>query len=256
MPGVVSRAKFAKMADNLNNQITLNRNSSYGEAAINPLHRLQQLADEGSYFFTTNPTIGTAIQLNANVTAFSDTNGLFVIGNTASANNNPPAPSIYLDYLRLNLAGTAPTGTVTMFFAFKKSLISREPTTAANRTLLTPVNMRGSTGISSVARVMSYANAGAMTVPASVASDAVVGRCSIPTGLGISGDEYMVKFASDDMMVWQGGAAVRATDVARRGTVCTPVTVDPGEWVVCHMWWVTAATTAASFEFDLGWIER
>ena len=254
--GIAARALPSPNPDNANVQISTNRRSMYGETYVSPVGNFRHmLADEATYFRAGNPTPGTGIQLSANVTAFSDTNGLFVIQNTVAA-GTANGKRIYMDYLRLNLLATAPTATVSMEFAFKKSAISREPTTAANRTVLTAASMREGAGLASIGTYMSYANAGAMTVPASVAANKFVGRCTIPTGLGIAGDEYIVQFGADALSVWQGGAAVRATDVARRGTVAPPIVIDPGEWLVIHMWWLTAATTAATFEFELGMWER
>jgi hypothetical protein len=62
----------------------------------------EALADEGSTFTATNATPGTGIALAANVTAFSDTNALFVINNTESA-ANPSAKRIFLDSIKLFL---------------------------------------------------------------------------------------------------------------------------------------------------------
>src|SRR5438876_435880 len=251
MPDFTSRTKPGASPDNPSTQVFARR-GKYFDTYTHPLLMTKHgLADEGSYFSAQNPTPGTGIQLNANVTAFSDTNALFVVQNTNLASNALGA-SIYMDYLRLLLLATAPTATVSMQFAFRKSTVSREPTTAANRTVLTASNMRASTGIASIGKYMSYTNAGAMTVPASVAGDVQLGRCSLVTGLGIAGDEYVVKFGGEDMAPKIGLTAVRATDVARIVTHAPPIVIDPGEWLVVHMWWLTAATTAATFEFDMG----
>lgn len=251
--GRVSKLLPQALADNTDTDLRLSR---YGEQVAIPLVPTKHaLADEGSYFVATNPTPGTGIQLNANVNAFSDTNALFVINNTEQA-ASAQAKRIYLDYLKLLLLATAPTGTVSMEFALKRSTISREPTTAANRTLLVPANLAGASSRATIARVMSYANAGAMTVPASLLSDPVLSRARIVTSLGIAGDEYLVKFGGDDMSVVQGLTAARAAAVARIATSTPPIIVEPGEWLVIHMWWLTSATTAATFEFELAWWER
>lgn len=216
------------------------------------------VADDGAFFYATNPTIGTGIQLNANVTAFSDTNALFVLKNTDDP-NNALAKRIFPRYLRLYLGGTAPTATVSMEFAFKVDNIDRFPTTAANMTTLTPANVNGGSTFGPVAKVASYANAGAMTVPASSTFARTAGRARIPTGLGVVGDAYVIQFGAQD---WGGSAsttgATRTTASAPGLFIAhsSPIVLAPGQSVVCHMWWLTAATTAATFEFDLGWYER
>lgn len=209
------------------------------------------LAAEGSFFTATNPTPGTGISTNAVETSFSDTRGFFVMGNLDAAGGK----TIYLDYLRLILLATAPTATVSLHFAIKKSVVTREPTTAANRTILTPAPAK--TGSSSIARPMSYANAGAMTVPASAVSDPILARLCVPTGLGIAGDEYVLFFGGPNGVdSSRGGAAVRATDPGRVVAHGPPIAIAPGEWVVIHRWWLTEATNGPNFEFELAWWER
>lgn len=214
-----------------------------------------QLADTGCWWTATNPTLGTAIALNANVTAFSDTNALFVMKNTDSASNTA-AKRIYPRFIRLWLASTAPTATVSMEWAFKISYADRFPTTAANMTALTPVQINGDLPMNSVCKVASYAAAGAMTVPASGASDRTAARAHISTSLGIVGDEYCVAFGGMDWPSQAGLTATRSTAVARLIGNAAPVVLGPGQSMVCHMWWLTSATNAATFEFELGWIER
>jgi hypothetical protein len=231
------------------------RGGRYGEQHVLPLgHWRRGLADEGSLYAVTNPTPGTGIQLNGLVTAFADTNGFLVVHNTEDP-SNPSAKRIYFDRLKMLLLATAPTATVSLEFVVKRSKISREPA-AAGRTLLTPVQIAGGSGRGSVARVMSYANAAAMTVPASELRDPTVSRIRIPTGLGIAGDEYVIEFGGDDLGPTAGLTATRATAPARMIAQSNPVILEPGEWAVLHRWWLTEATTAPTFEFDFSWYER
>jgi hypothetical protein len=48
---------------------------------------------------------------------------------------------------------------------------------------------------------------------------------------------------------------VRASSPARIGTQAPQLIVEPGEWLAVHMWWLTAATSAAAFEYALKWFE-
>lgn len=255
LKGLVARTLPAAQSDGDESNIAA-RVSRYGDQlAIQVGGPRQGLVDEGSYFIATNPTPGTGIAPNAVETSFSDTRGFFVIKNTEDP-GNPQAKRIYMDYLKLILLATAPTATVSQHFALKRSKISREPTTAANRTLLSPVQMASASGRASIARPMSYANAGAMTVPASAAEDPVVGRVCLPTSLGIAGDEYLLKFGSDDLGAVAGLTAVRATAPARIVGLLPPVVIEAGESLVIHRWWLTEATNAPNFEFELAWYER
>lgn len=213
------------------------------------------LADEGSFFVAGNPTPGTGIAMTIS-TAFSDTVAMFAIKNLDNP-ANPAAKRIYLDYLRLMLFGTPPTAQVSQQFAIKRSKATdREPTTAANKTVLTPVNIAGAAGRTSIGRYLSYSAAAAMTVPASSPSDEVVARCSIPTGIGIAGDEYVIKFGADAGESVQGLTAAKAVVPGRYVTHAAPLIVEPGEWLVIHRWCLTEATNGPTFEFELGVSER
>lgn len=222
---------------------------------LNPLPQRLVAADEGSYFIAQNPTPGTAIQLNANITSFADTNGLFLFKNTQSA-STASAKRIYLDYIKLIVAGTAPTATVSMHFAFKRGTTDRTPSSSSAYTTLTPINACSEYGNTSICTPLSFANAAAMTLIASGSSEKFTGRATIPTGLGVTGDEYMVKFGGEPVASGRGGAAVRATDPGQIFTYAPPQIIEPAEFLAVHMWWLTAASTAASFEFEVGWWER
>lgn len=213
------------------------------------------LADEGSYFIAGNPTPGTGIAMTIS-TAFSDTVAMFALKNLDGPANQA-SKRIYLDYLRMMLFGTPPTAQVSRQFALKRSKATdREPTTAANKTLLLPVQMAGASGRASICRPLSYSAVAAMTVPASVAADEVVARCSIPIGIGIAGDEYIVKFGGESMPGFQALTAAKAVVPGRYVTHAPPIIIEPGEWLVIHEWCLTEATNGPTFEFELGWWER
>lgn len=252
--GVTSRALPQAVADNVpSGPGRMGRQRELYTLGLIPTKHL--LADEGSYFVATTPVPGTGIAMTISI-AFSDTVAMFALKNTDDK-ANPAAKRIYLDYLRLILLGTAPTAVVGRHIAIKRSpLTDREPVTAANKTLMTPVNMAGAAGRASICRALSYSAAAAMTVPASVASDPVLCRASLPTGLGISGDEYVVKFGGEDMSHKVGLTAARAADPARIITHAPPIIIEPGEWIVIHEWCLTEATNGPTFEHELAWWER
>lgn len=260
--GFVSRRLPTPTIDGMDSFKRL-RLSRYGDNVVSSLVPTKhQLAEEGSYFTAGVPTStsdpkplpGATTQLAANINAFSDTNGLFVF-----RNNEPISPlgkSIYLDFLSLLLGGTAPTGTVSMEFAAAIDTIERAPTAANAKQLLIPQNT-GDGGVGSIATVYAYANAAAMTVIAGSNQRRIVGRAHLSTGLGIVGDEYLVQFGAADLGPGMMGlTAARATVPAKIVGHAPPCAVRPGESLVIHMWWLTSATTAATFEYSLGWWER
>jgi hypothetical protein len=234
------------------------RSGPYGDWSVMPLSPTKHaLADEGSYFVVTNPTPGTAVAY-ALQTTFSDTaDGLFVIQNA----NPAGGPNVWLDYLKLILAGTAPTATQSMEFTVRTDSNSMVPT--ANS-----VQIAGGAGAQTIfstnqpdptspaVNMWAY-NAGAMTVPATSASGRRVARAHIATGLGIAGDEYELQFGAPDRGAGNTGmTAVRASSPARVVGHCAPVVLQPQQWAVVNMWWLTAATTAPSFEYEWGLVVR
>lgn len=235
------------------------RGGTYGEAHVLPaMPPKYVLADEGTYFVTPyNSTTstgvfspGTGVAEFSASTAFSDTRGFLVIKNTDTTMR------LYLDYIKLLLGGTAPAGTTVLHFAGKRSSHSRESTTAAQRQVLSPVAVAGSAG-NSVARVTAWVAAAAMAVPASAADDPIVFRASVPTSLGVTGDEYVLKFgASESVPGGSGLTAVRATAAARMMAYCPPVVIEPGQWLTIHRWWPTEATNFPAFELEMGHWER
>lgn len=253
--GVVARAlPMASVDGSRDGEVS--RLGRYRDCAVMPFGGFRQnLADEGSYFVATTPTPGTGIAEFSASTSFSDTRAFIVVQNADQA-ANAQSRRLYLDYIKLMMTGTAPAGTTVQHFAAKRSTISREPTTAANKTLLTPVNMASASGRASIARPMCYSVAAAMAVPASDPKDPVIGRCSIPTSLGITGDEYILKFGGEDLGATPGLTAVRATAAARLVGVMPPVVLEPGEWFVLHRWWPTEATNFPTYEIEMAWWER
>lgn len=228
------------------------RVSKYDEQYVQSLTPTKHaLADEGSYFVWSNQSPGTTVAEQALKTAFSNTVGIAHIFNKESV-NDPLAKAIYLDYVKLILASTAPTATVSLEFVIALDNISREPATA-NRTLLAGVNMRGSRG--SIAQVSQYLAAQPFTVAAPSTNVRYV-RAHIPTGLGITGDEYIVKFGGEDLAPSAGLTATRATAPGRFIGYAPPVVIEPGWSAVIHRWWLTEATTAPTFELEIGGWER
>jgi hypothetical protein len=81
-------------------------------------------------------------------------------------------------------------------------------------------------------------------------------RGHIPTGLGITGDEYLLKFGGEDAGAISGLIATRAAATGRMTGYCSPIIIGPQQSLVIHMWWLTSATTVPTFEIEAGWWER
>lgn len=199
-------------------------------------------------------TPGTTVQQQAAVNSWVATTPLFSMFNAAPANG----PTIWPNYLRLSLSGTAPTGTVSFNLSIMVDSTSRLPTAANQYTNPVPVNAdtRDQT-TASVCKLYHYLAAQAFTSPAASGSVREVARLRIPTGLGITGDEYILQFNQQDQpgQVKAGQEAVRATDVARAGTQGAGWNLGPNLWANVYIWWLTSATTVQTWETEFCWYE-
>ncbi len=242
----------AKATQNVNAQEAYLKSDSLGYQYVNGVCPSRHvLAELGEYFVATNPTPGTPIALNAVVTSYADTNAFFILQNRASSGKN-----LYVDYLKLLLAATAPTAGASLQFAGKIETSTRQASAAANQTILTPVAMNSQALASgSVATPISYAVAGVFTVPASAGSARLVFRTSIPTGAFVAGDEYVLQFGAVDQAGGVGLTAAKATPTRMVGQA-PPVCVCPGETLTIYRWGLTEATNAPGYEFELAWWEK
>lgn len=226
------------------------RMSGYGEQyMIAAMPHRMALAADGTYFVTTNPTIGTGVAHALN-TSHDATKGLFAIYNS----NPVGGKSVYLDNMRLILTGTAPATCTGQDFLVVTDQTSMLPT--ANSVTRTPVNVNSGDSTQPGAVVYAF-NAGTLTIPTAGATRRNVSRIKIATGQVISGDEFVVEFGYAGMPGGHGGAtAVRATDTGRRVSHAPPVVIAPGHWAVIYRWFTTETTNAPNFEYELAHFER
>jgi hypothetical protein len=217
---------------------------------VSPCPTKHLLADEGAYFVGSGQAPGTTVLKSALTVAFSNVLGLVHIFNTSIAGGK----RIYVDYLKLILAGTAPATTVSMEFAMAIDTVTREPA-AAGRALWAVKNANGDSATPSVAQASQFLAAGAFTVPAPSANVRYT-RAHIPTGLGITGDEYLLKFGGEDKSATQGMTATRAAATARLVGYAPPLIIGPQQSLVIHQWWLTETTNNSNFELEMGWWEK
>lgn len=234
------------------NQEVYNRSDGNGFPYINLLSADRNgIAQVGAAFTAVNTTTpGTGVQINANVTSFSDTTAFLIVQNPSGSGKN-----IYLDSLSLQLNGTAPTATTSMILASKVETSTRQASTAANNTPLTINAVNSQANLKSVATVLAFNNAGAFTVSASLGSARFIDQWTFPTSLGITGDEYKTIFGGVDEFGTAGLTAVRATAACKMVVSVSPHCVCPGEALTIYQFWLTAATTAATYSLALRWHE-
>lgn len=194
--------------------------------------------DEGSYFTGTNPTFGTGIA-GPNQATFSATSAIFTFLNKAGAGG----PRSYLDYIRLicTAAGTA-AGIM-------------------NIGIVTDATARGSAGtavglVSPNQDASVGANTQALYTPTvAAASNAArnVARATGKMAALTAGDEILLIFGS----VEKSAGIISAAAAGRYIVPLPPVILGPGstQSAIIHAWF-TGITAAASFEFDVGLLER
>lgn len=242
--GIVSRALPTALIDQQEGRLRLGR---YGEAqVISPFRTKHPLADEGAYFSTQNPALGTALA-GPVLTSFSDTTAAFVFYNTTDP-AQAGAKNLYLDFIKMAFT-VAPASATGMRYAIKLDTGNRAPT--GGSTQLT--GSGGSPGASavgpvvnaSIAKVWAFTGGAFMTVPASV-NPRVVGLGGIGA-LPIVGTEFMIRF---------GDCGPNAGAVAASTSHAAPVVVPPGQYCVVHLWFPSNAATGPSMELDIGWAER
>lgn len=212
-------------------------------------------ASRGTLFTTGSgaTTPGTTVAQQAAITAFSDTGPIFVIQNTGSTGQ----ASIFPAYLRL-MSGAAMAGGLNLELAVKVDTPGQSQLPTNSNQYTNPTIWNGDTrdATQSVARLYHYLAAQALVAPASTSGARVVSRARVPTGVGVSGDEYVFQFGAHDFahQSARGLTAARATDTARVVSQAAAFSIAPGCWAKIYVWWITAGS-APTWETELGWYE-
>ena len=246
--GVTRRSLPALSAEAVQQQL---RVGGRGEQYVVPLTSgTYGLADEGSYFKATNATPGTGI-IHALTTAFSATAGLFCLRNT----DGEGAKRIYLDYLRLVTGATAigMTAATSIEMAVTVDNTNRY---SSGGTAITPVNANMDSAGATVAGL----TFGAVVLAAASGSVRLLARAAFARRAApamVTGDQFMFHFGEiSPQSINVSGAALPSTASAAHGVGLGPVIIGGGDSINFHLWYPAGATTAPTFEFELGWWER
>ena len=208
------------------------------------------LADEGSYFKATNATPGTGI-IHALTTAFSATAGIFCLRNTDAEG----AKRIYLDYFRLVTGATAigMTAATSIEMAVTVDNTNRY---SSGGTAITPVNSNMDSSNATIASL----TFGAVVLAAASGSVRLLARAAFARRAApamVTGDQFLFEFGQGAAhSVSVVGAAAPATAAAAFSQTLGPVIIGGGDSINFHLWYPAGATTAPTFEFELGWWER
>lgn len=225
------------------------RVTRYGEQLVVPLSAgAYGLADEGSYFKATNPTVSTGIA-HALTQTWAATTCLFVLRNTDSEN----AKRIYLDYLRLHLVSASPTAATSIEAAVTVDNTNRFSSGGSS---ITPKNCNMDSSQATIAAL----DFGAVTAAAASGSVRLLSRMRFPHRAApaiVQGDCLLFNFGRMEMAaINQAGSATPATAPTLFVASLGPVVLGGGDSCVFHLWYPAIATTAPSYEFEMGWWER
>ena len=201
------------------------------------------MAEEGSLFLATNPTISTGVTFVTAQTAHSDTAANFYIYNSEASGGKNIMPR----YLKMIATAAGTSATVWHYAAILDSA-QRAPTTN-NTVAITPVNVNGSVSNAINATVLAQNNATTSVFPASSANKRVVARGAIG-GLNIVGDTMIISFGQLFGQTSALTAAENATQSGTRVSSAPPVVIPPGSSLVISIW---SPSSAAAFnpEFEL-----
>jgi hypothetical protein len=246
--GIPSRALPQPVFDNIQSGVQ-ERVSRYGESyAHNLISTKHSLADEGSYFALSNPTLGTQVTFAVRAT-FLDTAAMFAIRNGWTPGDSR-AKRVYLDFVKLLFTGTPviPASAISAIIAVKIDDKDRTPS-AGFRGPDTPSNVNMDDGTISKAQIYQF-SAGEMTVPASGPSARLAARAVMKSAIPVTQDELVTYFGP----IESSGSV--GTGAGRYVSHCNPAIIGPQQWAVVHIWFPSNATTAGQFEYELGLFER
>ena len=246
--GKTGRALPTKIADATNQ---LARFGSYGEQYVLPLGQpTMTLADEGTYFKAVNATIGTGI-IHALTAAWSATAALFCLRNTDAEG----AKRLYLDYVRLVTGATAigMTAATSIEVAVTLDNTNRH---SSGGTLITPANANMDSATASIASL----NFGPEVLSAASGSVRQIARAAFARRAApamVTGDQFLFDFGDvTGQSISVAGSATPATAPSAFSVHMGPAVIGGGDSLNFHLWYPAGATTAPTYEFEIGWWER
>ncbi len=199
------------------------------------------LAYEGSYFTATNATVGTALTAHA-APAIADTDTKSIIhGFNASATT-----AVTLDYIWIKQTVVNASATASDFMLY----IDTKGTTARSSggTAITPNNTRSDS--TNATAVTMFAGA---VVTAPTASRKVAQRTVRPV-ISVAEDQYTFCFGNG--LFLPSSQALTGTSVASVLVNWPPVVIGPLGNFMFVQTSPSGASTAMTFEFEMGWSER
>ena len=241
----VNKLRPTKVADNTSG-ILPTRTSVYNEATVLPYGvGRTNMADEGSYFVAQNATPGTALTGHV-APAFADAG----IGTKSIIHfYNGGTLDVYLDYIQLTCPVANASATAVYFMAWtdiKGSTCLTSGGTAITSIYPTRSNSSNTTGITLTAGAC-------VTAPQASGLHRVLQK-NVKPYIGVALDSYSFVFGNGIPGIVTGFALTTA--VTHTLTACAPVVVAPGSNFLFAQVGPSGASTAMTFEFEMGYWER
>lgn len=204
------------------------------------------LADEGSFFTATNPTVGTGIATTTSVVDDAATASATHAQNVPVMyiQNRSATNSLYLRYLRM-LVTAAPTSATEWNISLRAD---NTPRYTSGGSVITPVNMNTGSGLASAALI--YFGA-VVTTPLPSASARLLGRAMVQSSIPVVKDQWIFTFGDPSMPT-----NVLTASAAKNLTIpMGPLVIGPG-WNVAIGMWGASNAGAPAWEFELGYADR
>jgi len=240
----VNRSLPSKVANGL---FTDTRVDPYGNVLTGPLTVMQQACDEGTYYTAVNATDNTAITASI-ATAYSGTASTFI--SLQNKDSNPDSGSgkrIILDYIKL-IAKTVPASATDWRFVIDVDNVLTRFTSGG--TAITPANSNMGANNSSIASL----NVGALTTVALSANGRTLSRGIIRSAIPVTLDTYIFTFGGIDKP--SGGMITNGANAQVMTFNCPPAVLTQNSTFCLSLFGTGNAATAATYQLEMGWIER
>lgn len=242
--GYASRALPSKHADGAPSPM---RTTRRGELVTTPLTgaKLHGLAQEGSYFVATNPTVATGIAGIAAADGYNAAETLFLLYNTST---EAEGIHLCLDFLELQCTVVDTNGTDLRF----DHHIDNTDRFTSGGTAITPVNPN----MDSTASAKGRLRFGAVVSSAASSSVRYLGGRQLASTDLVANDLMLFTYGGSNSFSNQNSNLTEEATLARFWHVaCPPVVLGPGD---SYLFTINSAsqTVGATYTFNAGWWER
>lgn len=228
---------------------------SQGSTKVNNIwHGDQSLADEGTYFVATNPTVGTAIAMTTSVVDDAL---------TASSTHAPNVPYLYMQ--NRGTVGDVNGKTISLRYIKLFSRIGDQAWTSATQALFSIYSSSSGDRRTTKGTALSVYNANTNFSQATAADFTAGGNVTslpgatarihthglIQSSIPLAGSTWVFVFGEAGVASNFGYASVINTLTMH----CPPVVIAPG-WSMQLDLWATALAAAPTFEIEVGYAER